>query len=77
MASMQAELNGAKHVPKTNAKKCMQNRFPDNGPPLCGSWLFYVKTAMVKVANCGVEGRICGPKNGSVWRACFWGRLFG
>ena len=34
MASMQAELNGTKRVPKTNAKKCMQNRFPDNGPPL-------------------------------------------
>ena len=61
MASMQAELKGAKRVPKTNAKKCMQNRFPDNGPPLFGSWLFCVKTAMVKVAN---EGRICGPKNG-------------
>ena len=28
---MQAELNGAKHVPETNAKKCMQNGFPDNG----------------------------------------------
>ena len=34
MASMQAELNGAKRVPKTNAKKCMQNRFPNSGPPL-------------------------------------------
>ena len=40
MASMQAELNGAKRVPKTNAKKCMQNRFPNSGPPLCGSCCF-------------------------------------
>ena len=37
MASMQAELNGAKRVPKTNAKKCMQNRFPNSGPPLYSS----------------------------------------
>ena len=36
-----------------------------------------VKTAMVKVATYKVEGRICGPKNGSVWRPCFWGRSFG
>ena len=77
MASMQAELNGTKRVPKTNAKKCMQNRFPDNGPPLCGTWLFCVKTAMVKVANYKVEERICGPENESVWRPCFWGRFFG
>ena len=31
MAFMQVELSGAKRVP---AKKHMQNRFPDNGPPL-------------------------------------------
>ena len=76
MASMQAELNGAKRAPKTNAKKCMQNRFPNSGPPLCGSLLFCVKLQRKKIENTRLKGEFAGL-NGPVWRPCFWGRRLG
>ena len=78
MASMQAELNGAKRVPKTNAKKCMQNRFPNSGPPLCGSFLFCVKLQRKKIENTRLKGEFAGlkmgPSGGPVFGAAVLGK---
>ena len=52
MASMQAELNGAKRVPKTDAKKCMQNRFPNSGPPLYSSQASHELYMRMKIHHC-------------------------